>query len=489
MLEIELNIEDIYSIGTEKILSILTSSSSITLIMKHEYIGFAREHTSIGLGFLDILFVGETLNLLCENIDFIEKRESYYLYIHFSLIPKFGNEEKLAEKLVWLSEGLYNSGNIEEIDNDIRLEISDFQEEIDEYKRAVKFDKLADAYLMNHVEGIIENWDFESAKSLYIDHPEWQYRFIRPYRSFFDGNEFYSSSWVWIVPHDVNIEKILSLYAGFDETPVILSAKCLTITGLPKIIFNEKSFVYYPSHTYLNDSIKCAKRVFLKSSHDRASHREWMSLYNEKILGFELSENNDVLILSDKLAKYVFFNPEIPPFERAKNYLDIISSETDRLKRLIIGNIDVDINWELVDDEQFEQLCYDVIYCSKKFDVTTIKKMGKSRSRDGGRDIEVQTIERLGTKTEKWIVQCKFMKNNQTLSGSKLTGISDLIEQYSVDGLCIMTSGLIDSTLYDKLAIITKNRKVKLETWSRLELERFIARYPVIYNKYFVHKV
>lgn len=118
-----------------------------------------------------------------------------------------------------------------------------------------------------------------------------------------------------------------------------------------------------------------------------------------------------------------------------------------------------------------------------------MQKMGKSRSRDGGRDIVFEVPGRLGQPTRTWIVQCKLIRNNDSLTSTKID-FMDTIYQYGANAFCVMTSGVIDSTLYDKLERITRNAKqrgddIKCETWSRTELERFLARHPAIYRKYF----
>ena len=127
----------------------------------------------------------------------------------------------------------------------------------------------------------------------------------------------------------------------------------------------------------------------------------------------------------------------------------------------------------------------DVIYYNPKFDSSTIRKMGKSRSRDGGRDIEVFTRSRPGYEPEKFIFQCKFIKPDSSLSSTKLVGITDVVDQYGASGYGIMTSGVIDSTLYDKIDGIGRNRGIQFEHWSVYELERFLAKHPNIKDRHF----
>ena len=109
--------------------------------------------------------------------------------------------------------------------------------------------------------------------------------------------------------------------------------------------------------------------------------------------------------------------------------------------------------------------------------------MGKSRSRDGGRDIVFET-ECLGKPSTKWIVQCKLIRDDGSLTSKKVE-VSDTIDQYGADGFCVMTTGLIDATLHDKLEGIKRTRSIQYDTWSRLELEHFLVRHLEIVQHYF----
>lgn len=122
---------------------------------------------------------------------------------------------------------------------------------------------------------------------------------------------------------------------------------------------------------------------------------------------------------------------------------------------------------------------------TQKFDNTTIRKMGKSRSRDGGRDIIVYTQARLGYQKEKYIFQCKYLRPGGSLTAKKVTDISDTIEQYNAQGYGIMTSVVIDATLYDKLDAIATKKQIRSEEYSVYELERILARQPALRERHF----
>lgn len=104
----------------------------------------------------------------------------------------------------------------------------------------------------------------------------------------------------------------------------------------------------------------------------------------QKIL---LSIEGDVLIVQDRIAQYVLFvdiRNELKQ-EAVEKYLELIPKLSESLRTLIGHTTDIACSWDKLDDNQFEELCYDVINYRHK--PSKILKMGKSRSRDGGRDI------------------------------------------------------------------------------------------------------
>src|SRR3546814_19251163 len=126
------------------------------------------------------------------------------------------------------------------------------------------------------------------------------------------------------------------------------------------------------------------------------------------------------------------------------------------------GSPDLACDWHGLTDEHFEQLCYDIILTMPRFDPDTIRKHGKSRSRDGGRDIEIFDMPRPGEdRPRKWIFQCTLVSGKGSLSATKVVDIGDLIDHYDVGGYGVMTSATIDAPLYDKLHAVCAPRAVE----------------------------
>ncbi|WP_129777471.1 hypothetical protein [Peristeroidobacter soli] len=70
------------------------------------------------------------------------------------------------------------------------------------------------------------------------------------------------------------------------------------------------------------------------------------------------------------------------------------------------------------------------------------------------------------------------------LSASKVN-VADVIDPYAASGFGIMTSELIDSTLYDEMDAIAASRSLSLDTWDGLRLQRFLSSRKDLLRQYF----
>lgn len=243
--------------------------------------------------------------------------------------------------------------------------------------------------------------------------------------------------------------------------------------NLTPIVYNKYCVTAYPLDE-IAQAKKCAEEIFSGQLHKDFEGRP-LNIISRVLLDKERS----LLVASDQIAQYLFFGDSLPVV--SPDVLSIILDSLPILSSLSGEQISISCPWHELDDDQFEELCYYVVLAH--FHPAKLAKMGKSRSRDGGRDI-VFEIVRLGKPNENWIVQCKLIRDGGSLTSRKVE-VSDTIDQYGADGYCVMTTGLIDATLRDKLEGIKRNRKIQYETWSRLELERFLARHLDIVHRYF----
>ncbi|HLP89541.1 MAG TPA: hypothetical protein VK184_13240 [Nostocaceae cyanobacterium] len=493
----KLTMSDICEYSRDQLYELLVNIySNITLEIKIGYDHYSN--LSWAEAYLWALFVGESIANYCEFI--VDSREGDY--INFIFRPK--NITKLIDKLKWLTINTEDNPKeyleFENIYDDFRCNLEN---------RKLNFPDIADSYWGNVMVGIHELGD-ETTHEIYARHPELKHYFFRSFISNNISYDFYVSEYCWIVPLDENIEVLLQSYgANYGQSIDLEEAYFLSIINLPSLIFNKRNVVKLP-HRQLYQAQKCAEDIWnekfaleminkdgrildIQDSKIReiymlrklsGTHLDISDLQKE-IKKIFLSRDTNILVLCDNVCQYVFFWDSIEKI----NYQDLelnfnqISQNTNSIISICKPS-EISCPWEKLDDEKFEQLCYDVIYSYYQLKPIHIRKMGKSRSRDGKRDIEFYT-ERPGKDPVKWIAQCKLIRDGSSLTASKVQDIMDTLVQYEAKGFCIMTSGIIDSTLYDKLDKIKTTKRFKTSEWSKLELERFIANHPEIRNRYF----
>jgi hypothetical protein len=486
-----LSLTDINLYSFEQLSDLLgKDDNSIRLAVPLNSIGRTGNPLDIAYDYLKALFVGETLAAYCEEISI--KAEEYWdakLHLHsvyFILRPRDVTE--LAKALIFLSQGFINPHEYlksqakgfpegwlpddfyEETPESVKFheDVAEFEVELEQ--RAIRFPELADSYLANYIHGC----EPEGIELDTTAHPEYKYMFWKSFLSTEVGFNFYVSSELWILPVEVDIENLLVKYGGFRQgVPDLYEATPLTMGNLPPIVFNKYYMTGYPVDEIARAQ-KCAEEVFSMRLHQDYEDRP-LNIINQVLLDKE----RGLIVASDQIAQYIFFRDGVTGV--SSDVVRIILDNLPVLSSLTGEQISISCPWYELDDAQFEELCYDVV--QYHFHPAKIEKMGKSRSRDGGRDI-VFELARLGKPHNKWIVQCKLIRDEGSLSSRKVQ-VSDTIDQYGADGYCVMTTGLIDATLYDKLEGIKRNRSIQYDTWSRLELERFLARHLHIVHQYF----
>ena len=121
------------------------------------------------------------------------------------------------------------------------------------------------------------------------------------------------------------------------------------------------------------------------------------------------------------------------------------------LRNSLVGHLDAinrasipmkipEADWSKYSPQDFERICRELLCRSGKFDPDTVRSFGKVNSRDGGRDIEIRTRARPGVSPAKWIFQCKRYLNGRSITKSDIN-VSDMIDEYGIEGFGIMTSG------------------------------------------------
>jgi hypothetical protein len=439
------------------------------------------------------LFLGESLAELCQAIAAQVKSDK----VRFRFIPQ--DIEGIVQLLIDMKP-LYD----EEVDDlaeeelalvqaELRNQANGFADTLDE--RKLHFPELGDLYLANFVVGE-SDLEIEEIEELHRRFPERQYEFWRSSVSNLIGFDLYVSDKVWIAPLNCDITLLLTTYGGYDNgIPDLLEATPMTFGSLMPVVFNQAVIKRYP-YDKIENAQKCAEELWLNPKVHNKNRTALGTRYESKdgddisssdslrvntnVTRTFLSGDGNLLLATDTIAQYIFFSDSL--LTVSADALGILHEAIQDVIKLSGGPADISCPWEDLNDDLFEQLCYDVIHYV--YHPGTIYKMGKSRSRDGGRDIEFVVPPRLGKEAVKWIVQCKWIGKGGSLPASRVQ-ISDTIDQYQAGGFCVMTSGVIDATLHDKLNAIGRNRNIETDRWSHMELERFLARYPELYQRYF----
>jgi hypothetical protein len=480
------NIEQQFTIDSLK--EYFASSNGVELIVPFMSIG-CNSSLDIAEDYLFFLFLSESIHPFCESVLYLEDSRN----IIFSLYKNPNKLNDLISVLCLFSHAYNNEWDI------------DFENSIMEFKfnlknRKLFLPELADRYMANVIAGKDDLClDQMQIQSLYDTNPEEEFDFWHSFISPYVNYDVYVSSWAWIVPYRSNkgevphnLEQLLLSYGGIGKKlPVMEEADSFSVGTLPPVVLSNSAIMRFPREGFTTAQ-KCAFSILQKS--ERLPPHYLQSVESHQIL---LSEDGYLMIVRDSLAQYIFFinnwysseaeltlQPLASPIEQ--DYQNAFDRLADRLSSLAGNHVDILCPWENLDDELFEQLCYDLIVYSSNFDPDTRQKMGKSRSRDGGRDIEIYTRSRWDKPRVKWIIQCKLLSRGATLSGAKVQ-VSDVIDQYGAEGFCIMTTGVIDATLHDKLDGIERNRKIGVEKWDYLKIERVLAKpkYQNIRKRYF----
>lgn len=472
--------------------------------------------------YLDIIDDYITVSYCSEKIASLTKIKKGELtgdtYAYFTIKCTSLDTKNLVKCLIYFSP--FFSEDNDELPDEDRIS---FYEEIEEYelnfnKQSFVFPELANNYWANLINGAYwemasEYYDSEDEffKKTYRTYPEHRYGFWKNALSTEYNGTIYFSTENWIIPPKSNIIQALKVYSGLEIDLILEKAEIIKYKG-SYVILNSSSAVWFKEAAALFKSISCAEKTLSKkykkqfpakpakdldnaqlsifsefpSQRKRRNHYFNSIPQDSEKFQYSLSEFGDLVLVEYLGFTYVFFIRNNLNFEEMKDLNEHLNPFYSKIQNLIGQSCLGKCNWDELDDDIFEELCYDIIYCHPKFDSTTIQKMGKSKSRDGGRDIVVKTKKTPTAGSELFIIQCKLSNTSNSLSASKLPNAGNVIMQYGAKGYGIFTSAVIDSTLYDMLDGFERNMGIDTSIrWSKYELERFFNRNQQLKNKYF----
>ncbi len=366
----------------------------------------------------------------------------------------------------------------------------------------LNFPEIVDLYYANQINGGLREAETEYFSELSIANPEFKYGYWLG-ASFLNKKDkvLYSQN-CWIASKNVDIKQLFGddledVYSIIPANLLLINSRAMVVSenGVMQISMgeviqgiacihdtfpNENQYSYHHLDSFNGE-------FFSQSATDDHFGTSEPTSFWQDGTAFKLyvSEFGEFVIFQTEEASLILFNVAKPTYQKARAFIKAMLTISSTFEDEIFSITNLDLDWKLLDAERFEQLCYDIIYHNSKFDRKTIRKMGKSCSRDGGRDIIVYTKEIHNKTPQMFIFQCKLINSSRSLGTTNVGSVSDVIDQYGADGYGIMSNSIIDASLYDKLDGISENRKVSMDNWSKLEIERFIARRPNLYERYF----
>lgn len=519
MLEIDFErIHEIYSSAEEIKMQLDKNSGGFLFKIK---IHRAHWYSDLAHDYIEAAFIGQQLTSFADRLEITEESDGLYGR-DIKLLLKSNNTDSLAQLI--FNFGQIYSGNNEEDSLKFVENLSEYLNKLEQIEHS--FPELVDRYYVNYINGEYYEYDPVDNKDFFdnefLRFPERKYGFLKSAFSKKLNQDFYASIDSVIIPNSSDIKLILKEYSGIENIDFI-KAEFFVIGNISYLISND-FIVHFPFDSFIKAK-HCTSEAFGMEKELYQEEGQWMSGFlsfshliaeiNEKenfrgypedlseelvkpvkeankdlflsspVFCFYLSTYADYILVKDSCYSYFFFEPDKLTQNELGFLCNRISLLFDTTTKLAGIHAEIKCPWEQLNDEAFEELCFDIIYYSPKFDNSTIRKMGKSRSRDGKRDIVVYTHSRPGKIAQKYIFQCKYQQIGSSLSGSKVQDISDTITQFGASGYGIMTNVVIDSTLYDKLDGIKQNIKVEIEDYSVYRLERILSCYPKIKQRHF----
>lgn len=482
--------------------------------------GNTQAYSDLTFNYLEAAYLGQKCVKYAERLNFELKRGiHHYPVAEFVLKPTdAGMLAATIYEFTIIMTGEDEDNAFSHMEN-----MAQFEEDIHQIPLA--FPELLDDYLANRIHGeyyqiVAEEEYSKDGDSNFLEEefakfPERQFGYWQVVGAD-PQNKFYSSTDAWIIPERTSLEKTLKEHSGIGEIKfekaefyTINQISYLISKGLvlhfPFDIFLKAKACGYaailnPPALYKNDWMNTlftfTRFPYLGKNIEGAANDKYHALLETEYsknnsddsiqrLAFFISEFGDQILVRDEYFNYIIWYGDQPNFNELlllnQKLSDIFMTSASLAG--IVTNIT--LPWAQLDDEKFEQLCVDILYYNPTFNPATIRKMGKSRSRDSGRDIEVWTHARPSYKAEKFIFQCKFMKAGSSLTATKVTDISDTVDQFGASGYGVMTNVVIDPTLYDKLDRLSANKNIKVDDYSVYKLERILARYPTLVYRYF----
>ncbi len=444
------------------------------------------------IDYLEIAFIGQCFSEVGEILDYDEINKDGEFCV--ALLIRCSDNNAIEELTTGLCQHLgictnaFNCDKCEEDEcrdcnersEDFADHFADFQDAIDHFEKCPALPYYCDKYFGNYL--VSDNFD-ENYDSNISEHPEWAYTTWRSAWSLKLGFDLYVSEKYWILPSDADICMAMRVASDYcPDTINFIEPNYVFSDTYSLYISTQGDIIRIPIGLHYR-ATQCARHVFPLDDPQQNAEHYW------GISGsFSITPDLSVLSFGDETFQYVMFRDCFEVMSRRQ--IDGMAAGTRRILADFLAKGTTGTaskcEWTDFDDEKFELLCYELIQKDGRYIRDKTKKMGKARSRDGGRDVIAEMASHAGQEQRagrQWIFQCKFSKKDRSL-GRNDVQLPQLIDEYQPTGVTIVTNVLIDSGAYDSYERIAKNRKVQIEFWDGLKIDERVYLNPDLHNKY-----
>lgn len=298
---------------------------------------------------------------------------------------------------------------------------------------------------------------------VFSEHPEWRYGLWQCHKQGIADGEALYSQFCWVMDSSKRDHVFETIY-GYKPTFRLCLQK-------DDILFTERAACRLSNIKNISEA------------------KTWITIQEDSAgpVKYYLSDNGDILLMDYGSLTIVYFDFLSVSGEQL---LDIYHAEQDAistLAKLVRDRAAISYQWKSLNDDTFQSLCQKLLCRISRFRDARIEPVGKTRSRDGGRDFLIYTTERPGLHATKYIVQCKYKEDNGSLTRSKMGDIGTTIAQYDADGYIVMTNGILDATLIDSLEGLSNNQRFRTDIgsqYTRTQLEHHLDLNPDIAKEF-----
>ncbi|MBS6059875.1 MAG: hypothetical protein E6199_02175 [Mixta calida] len=509
MIEIYLN-----AIDVEDLKSLPQSDHlDIVVFIPLESVGFSSSYIDLCDDYLEAIWAGEKLAGACQRTEVVYASDNNKHKKFFKLTLTNLNDDfyDVLRDCIIFYKGFDDtvSSDPPEDYNRLRDEILSLEKNLDNLK--VKLPIILDGYYANLIGGKYYEMRSDAPddyRNEIINYPERALGFwVSAYSSIL-GVRCYASSDSWLVPKSIDLNNFFKITGQNYDFDKFTNSEILVLNSV-SYAMSDLIISYFPMGQYFKSRICSSIELSRDEDLWPPDPFDWSNAtftYSPYINHIRDIIGRDSSLLAPAPTSencYIDLNGTLAVIDDGEFYhllydtSELNSSQIKSLnEKLADALLSTGINigfseqlthdWSKIDDEKFERICYDIIYSHPRFNSETIRKLGNSRSRDGGRDIQVYDIptDRF-VAPKKWIFQCKLVKGKGSLSASKLIDVSDMLDLYDVEGFGVLTNTTIDATLYDKVDKVCSKRGIEQLNFSALEIEKELIRKPYIRMKYF----